>query len=84
MNETTPMKYAETRMVHIREVADRPGLPSQIFREIEAELIGRLARSVALSGRAFQGWPSVKIVTGGEMGYYYGDTWRLFAEVIAK
>lgn len=80
---TEKAKYSESRMITTRELVDRPGLPSQIFREIEADVIGRLARSVALSGRRFEGWPEVKLV-GEYDQLYLRDTWRVHAEVVAK
>jgi hypothetical protein len=78
-----PIKYGETRVVNWRELEERPGLPSQIMREVEADVIGRLARSVALSGRRFDGWPEVKLVHERDP-LYLRDSVRIVAEVVAK
>lgn len=53
-------RYTQSRVID-RELVDRPGKPSQILREVEASLIGELARSVALSDKRFDGWPTVKL-----------------------
>ena len=77
------IKYSESRMVSTRELTERPGLPSQILREIEAETIGRLARSVALSGRRFDGWPDVRLVSEHDPLMLF-DRLRVVATVVAK
>lgn len=76
------IKYGENRVMSFRELTERPGLPSQILREAEATLIGNLARSVALSGRKFDGWPSVQLVA--EQDWFTGGHFRLAAEVVTK
>lgn len=74
------VKYAQSRYVTIRELEERPGLPSQIMREIEASLIGELARSVALSGHQFDGWPKVT-VEGDRDKFSHHPVMRVVAEV---
>lgn len=59
---SAPIKYSERYIITDREMNDRAGLPSQILREAEASMIGRLARSVALAGGKFDGWPMIELV----------------------
>lgn len=77
-------RYSESRMVSLRELVGRAGRPSEILREIESEVIGRLARSVALSGRKFDGWPDVRLVTEDNMLARGFLDLRVHATVVAK
>jgi hypothetical protein len=78
-----PVKYSESRMISMRELEARPGKPSQILREVEADMIGRLARSVALSDRRFDGWPTVELRSDYSPSYL-ADRWMLHATVTTR
>jgi hypothetical protein len=77
------IKYAERRVITFRELTDRPGMPSQIMREIEAETISRLARAVALSGKRFDGWPTLTVHSEYDV-VYARDMLTLTAEVAVR
>ena len=79
---TEQKKYAAHRSISEYEINDRPGKPSQVLREIEATLIGELARSVALADHQFDGWPSLELV--GPADFMWAPRWELRATVAVR
>lgn len=73
------VKYGHRLFISDHELTSRPGLPSQVLREREAHLIGELARSVALSGHRFDGWPTITLSPEQDRFGFH-----LYAEVITR
>jgi hypothetical protein len=77
-------KLAAAQAISPWTLREMDKLPSEFFRLMEADLIGRLAREAALAGLRFDGWPKVTLVTGPYDYLRLHEPVELRAEVVAK
>lgn len=76
-----PAKLSVIRTVSAHHMRHAEGLPSELLRRFEADLIAELARKAALAGQRFDGWPTIRLDPETD---FLRNCWTMRAEVVAK
>lgn len=68
-------KLTAGRAIPMLELTNRPGIPSDILRSHEADLVGKLARQAHLEGGWFEGRPIISAIDHSVAG---GPGWGAY------